>query len=164
MEKIVRSVLEDIGLGAWPSFLKDRYFHLALLAGLLVWLALWFSILPVFVIDDDTIVKLILFTVVWYPVLEEILFRGIVQNYLFGRAWGNKRIAGLSAANWLTSLLFVLAHTWYQPVAWAIMILAPSLVYGFFRDHYSSIYPSIVLHSFYNAGFVAMNIIAFKLA
>ena len=160
MAKIVRSVLADIGLGPWPPFLNDRLFHLALFSAIIVWVVLWFTVVPTFSAGQVSTLRLLVLTVIWYPVVEEILFRGIVQKFLIDTPWGSKSVAGLSIANWLTSFLFVLAHFWYQPVGWAIVILAPSLVYGFFRDRYSSIYPCLVLHSIYNAGFVAMNVIA----
>jgi len=160
MKKIMRSVLTDIGLGSCPSFLMDRLFVLALVAGVAVWSVLWFTVFPTFSVTQDSIVKIVILAVVWYPVLEEVLFRGVVQKYLFNKPWGNTTLAGFSVANWLTSLLFVLAHLWYQPEMWAISVLIPSLAYGFFRDRYASIYPSILLHSFYNAGFVGLNIVA----
>ena len=159
MAKIISGVLADIGLGAFPSFLGDRFFNLALFAGVVVWMVLWFTVIPTFTFDQSLIVRIVILPVIWYPLLEEILFRGIVQKFLFNKPWGCSIFAGLSVANWLTSLLFVMAHFWYQPVIWAIFVLIPSLAYGFFRDRYASIYPSILLHSFYNAGFVAMNII-----
>ncbi len=160
MTKIVSSVLADIGLGAWPPFQKDRLFILSLVAGVLVWVMLWFTVIPTYTIDQGSITKIIILTVIWYPLLEEILFRGIIQKTIFDKPWGKKSLVGLSAANWFASLLFILAHAMYQPGIWAIMVLAPSLVFGFFRDRYANIYPCILLHSFYNAGFVAMNIIA----
>ena len=160
MVKTISSVLADIGLGAWPSFLKDRFFILALLAGVIGWLLLWFTVIPTFTVARSSIVGIIVLTVIWYPLLEEILFREIIQNYLFNKPWGRTTFASLSAANWLTSLLFVSVHFWYQPAMWAILVVIPSLAYGFFRDRFTSIYPSILLHSFYNAGFVGMNIIA----
>ena len=159
MVKIISSVLADIGLGTWPLFLKDRFFMLALLAGVVAWMVLWFTVIPTFTVDRDSIVRIIILTVIWYPLLEEILFRGIIQKYLFNKPWGCSNFVSLSVANWLTSLLFVAAHFWYQPAIWAILVIIPSLAYGFFRDRFTSIYPSILLHSFYNAGFVGLNII-----
>ena len=160
MDKIVNGVLADIGLSSCPSFLKDRLFHLALFSAVLVWVALWYTVIPTFIIDQQSIAKIIFLTVIWYPLLEEILFRGIIQKLLIDKSWGSKSVAGLSTANLLTSFLFVLAHLWNQPAMWAVSVFIPSLLYGFFRDRYSNIYPSIILHSFYNAGFVYINIIA----
>ena len=160
MIKIINSVLTDIGLIAWPPFYKDRLFLAALFSGAIVWVVLWFSVVPTFTIGESSIAAIIFLTVVWHPVLEEILFRGVVQGALFNKAWGSKQFLGLSAANWLTSFLFVSAHLFFQPWMWAISVLIPSLVYGFFRDKYASIYPCIILHSFFNGGFVAINIMA----
>ena len=160
MVKIISSVLADIGLGVWPSFFKDRFFYLALIAGVIAWIVLWFTVIPTFTVDQGSITRILLLTVIWYPLLEEILFRGIIQKYLFNKPWGCTTFIGLSVANWLTSLLFVSAHFWYQPAMWAILVLIPSLAYGFFRDRFASIYPCILLHSFYNGGFVGINIIA----
>lgn len=160
MDRIVNGVLADIGLSSCPPFLKDRLFQLALFAAVIVWTGLWFTVIPTFSADQVSVLRLVALTVLWYPLVEEILFRGIIQKFFADKSWGNKPIAGLSIANWLTSLLFVLAHFWYQPAMWAVSVFIPSLAYGFFRDRYASIYPSIVLHSFYNGGFVYINIIA----
>jgi hypothetical protein len=160
MAKLLSSVLADIGLGSCPPFLKDRLFHLALFSAFIVWIALWFTVIPTFSTRQISAFRLVALTVLWYPLLEEILFRGIIQKFLIDKSWGRKSVLGLSIANLATSFLFVLAHFWNQPAMWAVTVFIPSLVYGFFRDRYTNIYPSIVLHSFYNAGFVYINIIA----
>ena len=160
MTKLLNSVLTDIGLIAWPPFYKDRLFLAALFSGAIVWVVLWFSVVPTFIIVESSVATIIFLTVVWHPILEEILFRGVVQGTLFHKSWGSKYFAGLSAANWITSILFFSAHLLFQPWMWTISVLIPSLVYGFFRDRYANIYPCIILHAFYNGGFVAINIIA----
>jgi membrane protease YdiL (CAAX protease family) len=33
----------------------------------------------------------------------------------------------------------------------ALSVIAPSLVFGYFRDYCNSVYPSIIIHSAYNA-------------
>jgi membrane protease YdiL (CAAX protease family) len=35
-------------------------------------------------------------------------------------------------------------------------VLFPSLIFGYFRDRYTSIYPCMVLHAFYNAGYFGL--------
>ena len=160
MLKVARAVLKQIGLDRWPPFLMDRTFSFALLAGIAVWVVLWFNVVPTFSMQHQSVITLLLLSVFYYPVLEEILFRGIVQGWISKRSWGSKQLFFLSVANWLTSLLFVVAHFWYQPVLWALMVIAPSLVYGYFRDKYNSTYPAIVLHCYYNAGFVVINLLA----
>ena len=89
-----------------------------------------------------------------YPVLEEMTFRGLLQPALLQRSWGPVRHGGLSTANWVTTLLFaashLLWHSWWQ----ALAVVVPGLIFGYFRDRYGRIAPSVVLHVFYNSGFV----------
>ena len=160
MKEIMSSVLSDIGLGHCPSFIKDRIFLLALFCGFVAWIVIYFTVAPTFSVGQNSIVKILVMTLVFYPVVEEILFRGIIQGFLYERPWGGTKFSGFSTANWLTSLCFVAAHFWYHADLWSISVLFPSLVFGFFRDKYTNIYPSILLHVFYNAGFVFINVIA----
>lgn len=90
-----------------------------------------------------------------YPVLEEICFRGLLQGWLMQHI-GNRPAALwiLSWPNVLTSLAFVAAHLPTQPVGWAAATLLPSLVFGFFRERYDSVLPSILLHIYYNTGLI----------
>lgn len=160
MTGTVNAVLKQVGLDRWPPFARDRLFLLAIAGGVLVWILLWLTVAPLYSIEDRSIVNIALASILYYPLLEEILFRGVIQGQLSSRSWGNKNYMHFTAANWITSLLFVGAHFFYQPVLWATMIIVPSLLYGFFRDRYSNIYPSIILHAFYNAGFVLVNFVA----
>ena len=158
MNNVVYRVLADIGLIGWPPVFRDRWFVVALFSAFPVWVVLWFSVIPTFDIDDHSLAGVLVLSVIWYPVLEEVLFRGIVQGAIFYKQWGRKYFIGFSVANLLASLLFAFAHFWYQSVIWGVLIFVPSLVYGIFRDRYSSIYPGILLHAFYNGGFVGINI------
>ena len=157
---VIYNVLKEIGLYGWPPFLRDRWFIMALVAGPICWVLLWLTVMPTFSVEKNAIWIILLLTIAWYPVLEEMLFRGIVQGALFAKPWGAKSFAGLSVANGITSLLFVMAHLWYQPATWAVTVIVPSLVYGFFRDRFLNIYPCIILHAFYNGGFVTFNLLA----
>lgn len=88
-----------------------------------------------------------------YPIVEEWLFRGIIQPAISERlkvsASSGKR-PGISAGNFHTSLLFALAHLIQHPPPLALATFFPSLVFGFFRDRYSSVVPAVVLHVAYN--------------
>lgn len=86
------------------------------------------------------------------PLLEELVFRGIVQGELL--RWTRGRMAGpLTRANLATTVLFVAAHLLAQPPAWALAVAAPSLVLGHVRDRLRSVWPAVVLHAIYNGGF-----------
>jgi len=86
-------------------------------------------------------------------VLEEVVFRGIVQEMLFRQPWGRREVGLLSVANLITSILFAGSHFIHHPPLWAILVFFPSLIFGYFKDRYQRLYVPILLHVFYNAGY-----------
>jgi len=139
----------DLGLRPGWHWLGDPHFALALVAGMLFWLALaalgkagplhgWAALAVLVLLQ---------------PLLEELLFRGLIQGKLLTRNWGKRRFAGFTLANLATSLLFTALHFASHPPLWAAGVLLPSLLFGYFRDRHDSIYPAIALHVFYNAGY-----------
>ena len=93
--------------------------------------------------------------VLWQPAVEELLFRGVLQGMLLRTMFGSRSRWGLSIANVVTSLAFVSVHFIRQPPLWAIGVIVPSLVFGFFRDRSDSVWPPLVLHIVYNGAFFA---------
>lgn len=89
--------------------------------------------------------------IIWQPVIEEVLFRGIIQGQIVKREWGKPSWQGITVANVITSVLFAAIHMINHSPLFALGILAPSLVFGYFRDYCNSVFPSIILHSAYNA-------------
>jgi len=87
-----------------------------------------------------------------YPFLEEIVFRGLLQEWLAKRF--QQRLGVLSLANVLTSVVFAALHLVHQSPMWALGIFFPSLVFGFSKERYQSLWAPIILHSWYNLGFV----------
>ena len=132
---------------------RDPLFLAAMAAGLLVWLALY-------VIQQPTVDwgwPLIqpwqfLIPVLIYPFLEEIAFRGLIQELV--RDFISRRFLGpLSIANLLTSLAFTGLHFITHPPLWAALVFFPSLVFGLFKDRTRRLLAPIILHVFYNAGY-----------
>jgi hypothetical protein len=151
---MLKSMLADVGLAGYRPFFRDRQFILALLAGMVVWLVLWLvfpGLLPVVPLKAN--IPLLLSLVLLQPVLEELLFRGVVQGQFLLRTWGGEKRWGMTQANLLTSVLFMLAHAIYHPPLWAVAVFVPSLVFGYFRDRYGNITPSLALHVYYNMGY-----------
>ena len=135
--------------GIWRRLARDREFILALLAGPTFWVWQAGGIPELSAI---TYTRLLWLAVV-VPVVEELAFRGWLQGILaerFPRRWWGQR---LSWANLLTSLLFAAAHVSVAGDWNGLLVLAPSLVFGYFRDKYQRVAPAAALHSFYNAGF-----------
>jgi len=140
---------------------RDRQYGAALGAAPFFWLVLWWfwpaAPDPSWPLRDPT--RFLLIALV-YPVLEEMTFRGLLQAALYRRTWGALRFCRLSAANWVSALLFAASHlVWHAP--WqALAVLGPGLVFGHFRDRYQGITPSVLLHVFYNTGFALLFVAA----
>lgn len=85
-----------------------------------------------------------------YPIIEELAFRGTIQEYFTRYFKQNRVFYNLSYANLLTSFFFMLIHFVHHPIIWAISTFFPSLVFGYFKERYNNVIPSIILHIFYN--------------
>ena len=140
-----------------PPLLRDRLFWLAVMAGPLCWLLLYLLLRPAtpqwswpLAAPADYLLP-----VLFYPVLEEIVFRGLLQE--LAQEFISRRTFGpLSLANLLTSLVFTGFHFLNHAPLWAALVFFPSLVFGFFKDRYGTLTAPILLHGFYNAGFLLL--------
>ena len=85
------------------------------------------------------------------PLLEELVFRGLLQGALL--RWRRLAAArlGISGANALTSLAFASAHLWREPWPWAAATLLPALIFGIARERSGGVVAPCVLHAAYNA-------------
>jgi membrane protease YdiL (CAAX protease family) len=146
-------IARQLGLDRCPPFYRDVLFFIVLLAGGLFWLGLWlFShVRPLGVREIWSWAFLSL--VLWHPVFEELLFRGFLQGLLGRQSWGQWASGGMTVANGITTLLFMTGHWWSHSPRWALAVIIPSLVFGYLRDRYGSVYPSIAVHAFYNTGY-----------
>lgn len=92
-----------------------------------------------------------IYFVLLLPIVEELAFRGFIQGWItnqFDRLW----LFAISYSNLMTSLLFTFVHIWHYGNLMAALVIIPSLIFGFFKDKTGSVLPSMMLHSFYNAG------------
>ena len=126
-----------------------------MMAALVLWGLLYlFDAPPVSLAWLQTDPWLFLSLVLIQPVLEEMVSRGALQGWLIQKSWGTPCWIGFSAANMMTSIVFVLMHLFYHAPLMAVMVMVPSLVFGYFRDRYDGwLLPSIILHCFYNLGY-----------
>ena len=90
-------------------------------------------------------------SIVLFPVLEETLFRGLLQPMIAHSISGRWRL--ISTANLITSLIFALFHLINHPPLWAVATFFPSLVFGYAYERYRNIVAPTLIHSVYNAGF-----------
>jgi membrane protease YdiL (CAAX protease family) len=100
--------------------------------------------------------KSLFFLVFFYPVAEELLFRGFIQEYLHLKTKQFPPFFLFSIANILTSIVFALMHLVYHAPFFALLTFVPSLLFGYFKDRYNHVLYSIVLHMFYNACYFSL--------
>lgn len=150
-ETALRHLKADLGLRAPTPGSLGWTFALVLCAGVPV---AW--VLGVLVHERGGVTLLMLMSLlVWQPMVEELLFRGILQGLLLSTTLGSASRWGVSVANLATSLAFVIVHFVNQPAAWAIGVFIPSLLFGLFRDRSNSIWPAVALHVLFNGAFFA---------
>lgn len=150
-ETTLRHWQADLGLTAAAPGSLGRVFALVSCVGALV---AW-TMGSLFHERESLTWLLFISLVLWQPLVEELLFRGVIQGFLLGTAFGSARRWGLSMANLVTTLAFVLLHFVNQPAIWAIGVVIPSIVFGLFRDRSGSIWPPLALHILFNGAFFA---------
>jgi membrane protease YdiL (CAAX protease family) len=103
-------------------------------------------------VPHPTIWRLLLLLVA-APVLEELVFRGLIQEWLAAAAARHclPAIGRMTAANLLTSLAFAACHLPYQTPELACLIVVPSLVFGRLKELHVSLVPAMLMHAWYNA-------------
>ena len=151
---MLKAWLDDLGLRNCRPFFGGRDFLFALLLGVMCWIGGWLFAPQLFP-ELSNLGKggLLLSLILWQPLLEEMLVRGVIQGQLREARWGKAEWLGMRYANLLTSTLFALSHLLYHTPLWALAVFVPSLIFGHLRDRYGSIYPAMLVHIFYNAGY-----------
>ncbi|MFA9460377.1 JDVT-CTERM system glutamic-type intramembrane protease MrtJ [Thiohalorhabdus methylotrophus] len=133
--------------------LGDPRFRAALAAGPLFWLLLlaagFSPARPEWALERP---GLFLSLALLYPVAEEVLFRGLLQEALARRLPTVPR-GPLSSANLATSAAFSALHFPGHPPLWAAGVFLPSLLFGYFKDRYGRLSAPITLHATYNSGY-----------
>jgi hypothetical protein len=139
----------------FPQVWKDLQYGAAIAAAPFFWgILLLIGYAPAglsFPLDEPQ--AFLRFTLI-YPVLEELVFRGLIQENFLRASWGKRQIAKVSVANVATSVLFATSHLLFHSPLRAAGVFFPSLIFGYFRDRYGRIVPSICLHVFYNSGYM----------
>ncbi len=148
------------GLIISRPFWQQNDFWLACIAAILLWLIFKPLNLPLPMpvnIGFSPLSSLFFLFILVFPVLEEIVFRGLIQESLHKLLNSEAKpcliISHISGANLLTSIFFAISHLWAHSLTWALATLVPSLIFGYFKDQYQSLKPSICLHIFYNVVF-----------
>lgn len=147
----MRAILRDLALDRCPPFFRDWQYVAALAAGLLFWVFL--SSMTADVRSVAWKLSVVLPVCLIQPLIEELIFRGVVQGELLRHIWGSKKWGGISAANAATSSAFMGLHFLSHPPLWSLSVIVPSLLFGHFRERHNSLYPPLALHIYYNTGY-----------
>ncbi len=137
-----------------PDPLRDVQLLVVLVATVLIGIGLWYSLPYDAVADVVASPLLILSVLLLYPLVEEFLFRGVIQGALLSRPSLVIRNLYVSRANLITSIFFVALHLLNHPPSWALAVLVPSLTLGHIRERYQNLLAPIILHIFFNATYL----------
>ncbi len=135
------------------GFLRDPLWWVAGMAGFTVAIGLRFAFPSAMAISALHGLEVWLSCVLWQPVLEEGVFRGLIQGELLRRRAAAARWLGISAANLITSVFFVALHFFHHPPLWALSVFVPSLLFGWFRERHRGVGAPMGLHILFNLGF-----------
>lgn len=152
-KRITFELLEALGLTRLPPFYRDPHFAFVLAAAgvVLVMMRLWEPISAPTPWQESWL--LLLGFTLWQPLVEELLFRGLVQGQLLRLSRGGRARYGVTPANAITSLLFTSLHFFHHPPLWAAAVIVPSVLFGYFRERHHSVYPAVALHVLFNGGY-----------
>jgi membrane protease YdiL (CAAX protease family) len=145
--------------GLFPALLRDAHLWVIVVVSLLVGVGLWLLLPRGFTAQIIVQPLLLLNLLLLYPVIEEWLFRGVIQGAFLTRPTLVHRNWGISGANLLTSLLFVGLHLINHPIYWALATLVPSLALGHMRERYDRLLVPILLHIFFNTIYLVAGIV-----
>ena len=149
------AVVCDLGLDRAPAPFADAAFPVLAALGLAGAVGLWT------VLGVDPAASVLAGATAWLgalalqPLVEETMFRGLVQGTLLRTGFGRRRAAGVSVANALASAAFVGIHFVHHTPSWALATAPASLALGWLREHRRSTWTAILLHGVFNAEFFA---------
>lgn len=88
--------------------------------------------------------------VVFYPVLEEYVFRGLIWEYLEKLDFLDKKLSVVMIVI-VSSAIFCMAHMIFRDIS-ALPILFAGIYLGIIRSNATTILPVIGVHCFWNFG------------
>ena len=135
-----------VGLTENINWFKDFYFYMALFLSFPVKAIMVELNLQTHVLKFPSLYLLLFLLFIAFS--EELFFRGFLMPVFSSFIKGN--FLFLSYSNIVVSFLFSISHIFTHNIFWSALVFFPSLVYGYFREKYGSILPSIVLHFVYN--------------
>ena len=145
----LQSVAQDLGLVRIAPGSLGLTFVISLVGGITIAAMLgWWTAPPL-----ESSILLLGSLLVWQPLVEELLFRGVLQGFLLTTPFKSWRWQHVSAANLITALAFCSIHLVSHSPLWALATIFPALLFGYFREASRSLFPALILHSAFNAAY-----------
>ncbi len=150
MHKVLRQVFTILALRPAPGLVRDPWFAVCLFGGTALAVLTGYLAPPAMPLRAPAALLSVL---LFQPLIEELLFRGVVQGELLAHRWGERRWMGISLANVVTTIAFASIHLVNHGLFWAAGVVLPSLLFGIVRERSNSIFPALILHCLFNAGY-----------
>ena len=87
-----------------------------------------------------------------YPLLEELVFRGLLMDLLSKYRWAAFRRLGVTTNNLFVSIIFSLLHLISQDLENCLLVFVPSLWLGIVKESTGSTWTCAVVHMLWNFG------------
>jgi len=88
--------------------------------------------------------------VIVFPLLEEFVFRGMIQGALLKKSIGRRYFGPVTMANVVTTSLFAIAHLPRGGLLLAAGVIVPSICLGYFFERHQRLVSPIIMHMAFN--------------
>ena len=135
--------------------MRGYYFVLSIGLAVPVWIAALFGVyIELIPAPPFESIAAILTAVVMFPVLEELVFRGLLWDLwgIFARKKAGL-IASVAVKNCFISICFSLLHAINYGALGAVLVFIPSLWLGWLRERSGSIKVCCLVHVLWNLGY-----------
>ena len=140
------SFFRFVGLTFNTEWLKDTAFYIAILISIPIKVSI--VLLNPYIKTPINLSIHFIFFLLFISFSEELFFRGFLIPVF--SSFINNRFLFFSYSNIIVSIIFSISHIFLHNILWSALVFFPSLIYGYFREKYKSILPSIILHFLYN--------------
>ena len=145
--------------------IRSRYFFLSLAVGLPVWIVVFFgSFWGVLQPPSLEGLLAVLVAVVLFPILEELVFRGLLWDlWDYMKKGKSGLLDALAVKNCFISVCFSILHIFNFGILGGLWVFVPSLWLGWLKDQTGSTKACCWVHVVWNLGFVAAAVLGDRL-
>ena len=145
--------------------MRSHYFFLSLAGGLPVWIIVFYcAYLEVLQPPEIEHPLSVLAAVVLFPILEELVFRGLLWDlWDYFKRVKSSYLGMLAVKNCCISVCFSMLHIFNFGLLGGFLVFIPSLWLGWLKDRSGSTKTCCLVHILWNAGFVAAAVMGDRL-